>query len=46
MERVEHFESEEDFYAYFDLPFIPPTVREDGSEFTKLDQLSTLITVR
>lgn len=40
---VEHFESEEDFYAYFDLPFIPPTVREDGSEFSKLDQLLSLV---
>ena len=42
---VEHFESEEDFYAYFDLPFIPPTVREDGSEFSKLDQLPSLVTL-
>ncbi|MEK4486669.1 DNA polymerase/3'-5' exonuclease PolX [Psychrobacillus sp. FSL H8-0484] len=42
---VEHFESEQDFYAYFDLPFIPPTVREDGSEFTKLDQLPFLVTL-
>lgn len=40
---VEHFESEEDFYAYFDLPFIPPTVREDGSEFSKLDLLPSLV---
>lgn len=40
---VEHFDSEEDFYAYFDLPFIPPTVREDGSEFSKLDQLPLLV---
>ncbi|WP_419958687.1 DNA polymerase/3'-5' exonuclease PolX [Psychrobacillus psychrotolerans] len=40
---VEHFESEEDFYAYFDLPFIPPTVREDGSEFSKLEQLPSLV---
>lgn len=42
---IEHFESEKDFYAYFDLPFIPPTVREDGSEFAKLDQLSSLVTL-
>jgi DNA polymerase (family 10) len=40
---VEHFNSEEDFYAFFDLPFIPPTVREDGSEFSKLDQLPLLV---
>ncbi|TQR19864.1 DNA polymerase/3'-5' exonuclease PolX [Psychrobacillus vulpis] len=41
--NMQHFHSEEDFYAYFDLPFIPPTVREDGSEFTKLDQLPFLV---
>ena len=26
------FNSEEEFYAHFDLPFIPPELREDGSE--------------
>jgi DNA polymerase (family X) len=26
------FTSEEEFYKYFDLPFIPPEVREDGKE--------------
>jgi len=26
------FESEEDFYNHFGLPFIPPEMREDGSE--------------
>lgn len=40
---VQHFKTEEEFYAFFDLPFIPPTVREDGSEFTKLEQLSQLV---
>ncbi|WP_313891644.1 DNA polymerase/3'-5' exonuclease PolX [Psychrobacillus sp.] len=42
---MQHFNSEQEFYAYFDLPFIPPTVREDGSEFAKLDQLSALVTL-
>ncbi|MDI2588313.1 DNA polymerase/3'-5' exonuclease PolX [Psychrobacillus sp. NEAU-3TGS] len=42
---MQHFNSEEEFYAYFDLPFIPPTVREDGSEFSKLDQLPLLVTL-
>ncbi|WP_391202366.1 DNA polymerase/3'-5' exonuclease PolX [Psychrobacillus sp. L4] len=42
---VQHFETEKAFYAYFDLPYIPPTVREDGSEFSKLDQLPSLITL-
>ncbi|MGE8078517.1 DNA polymerase/3'-5' exonuclease PolX [Peribacillus loiseleuriae] len=26
------FDSEEAFYAHFDLPFIPPEIREDGTE--------------
>ncbi|RDI44213.1 DNA polymerase/3'-5' exonuclease PolX [Falsibacillus pallidus] len=26
------FESEKDFFAHFNLPFIPPEIREDGSE--------------
>ncbi|MEI4769350.1 DNA polymerase/3'-5' exonuclease PolX [Psychrobacillus sp. FJAT-51614] len=42
---VQHFQSEEEFYAFFDLPFIPPTVREDGLEFTKLEQLPLLVTL-
>ncbi|MFJ7971132.1 DNA polymerase/3'-5' exonuclease PolX [Psychrobacillus sp. NPDC096389] len=42
---MQHFDSEAEFYAYFDLPFIPPSVREDGSEFSKLDQLSSLVTL-
>ncbi|MDX8363990.1 DNA polymerase/3'-5' exonuclease PolX [Cytobacillus sp. IB215665] len=28
------FSSEEDFYSYFDLNYIPPELREDGSEVT------------
>ncbi|TQR16179.1 DNA polymerase/3'-5' exonuclease PolX [Psychrobacillus soli] len=42
---MQHFNSEAEFYAYFDLPFIPPSVREDGSEFWKLDQLPLLVTL-
>lgn len=42
---MQHFNSEAEFYAYFDLPFIPPSVREDGSEFSKLDQLPLLVTL-
>ena len=26
------FSSEDEFYAHFDLPFIPPEMREDGKE--------------
>ncbi|WP_417900807.1 DNA polymerase/3'-5' exonuclease PolX [Bacillus haimaensis] len=30
--EVTHFETEEEFFKHFDLPFIPPEVREDGTE--------------
>ncbi len=36
------FESEEAFFAHFDLPFIPPTVRENGRELERLDELAAL----
>ncbi|MFF2755116.1 DNA polymerase/3'-5' exonuclease PolX [Psychrobacillus sp. NPDC058041] len=42
---IQHFESEYEFYNYFGLPFIPPTVREDGSELGTLDQLPFLVTL-
>lgn len=29
------FDTEEDFYAHFGLPFIPPEMREDGTEVEK-----------
>lgn len=37
------FESEEAFFAHFDLPFIPPTVRESGRELERLDELEGLL---
>ncbi len=36
------FDSEESFFAHFDLPFIPPTVRESGRELERLDELAGL----
>lgn len=30
------FNSEKEFYQHFDLPFIPPEIREDGSEIEKV----------
>ena len=39
------FESEEAFFAHFDLPFIPPTVRESGKELDRLDELENLVTL-
>lgn len=42
---VKTFESEEQFFAHFGLPFIPPTVREDGNEVNRLDELKEIITI-
>lgn len=39
------FESEEAFFAHFDLPFIPPTVREDGREIDRIDELPSLVSL-
>ncbi|MBT2582471.1 DNA polymerase/3'-5' exonuclease PolX [Planococcus sp. ISL-109] len=39
------FDSEEEFYAHFDLPFIPPTVREDGREIDRIDELPSLVSI-
>lgn len=39
------FDSEEEFFAHFDLPFIPPTVRESGKELERLDELDNLVTL-
>ncbi|KMJ56977.1 hypothetical protein AB685_18415 [Bacillus sp. LL01] len=30
--EVKHFKTEEDFFKHFNLPFIPPEIREDGTE--------------
>ncbi|MEC1180470.1 DNA polymerase/3'-5' exonuclease PolX [Metasolibacillus meyeri] len=37
------FASEQDFFAHFDLPFIPPTVRESGKELERLEELQQLV---
>ncbi|RUL46491.1 DNA polymerase/3'-5' exonuclease PolX [Lysinibacillus antri] len=39
------FDSEEQFFAHFNLPFIPPTVRESGKELERLDELAGLVTM-
>ncbi|MGK7377951.1 DNA polymerase/3'-5' exonuclease PolX [Planococcus sp. 1R117A] len=40
---VATFASETDFYAHFGLPFIPPTVREDGRELDLLDDIPLIV---
>lgn len=42
---IKTFESEEQFFAHFDLPFIPPTVRETGKELERLDELDKLVSL-
>ncbi|MBU9672947.1 DNA polymerase/3'-5' exonuclease PolX [Planococcus sp. CP5-4] len=39
------FESEEAFFAHFNLPFIPPTVREDGREIDRIGELPSLVSL-
>ncbi|WP_211653884.1 DNA polymerase/3'-5' exonuclease PolX [Planococcus alpniumensis] len=39
------FETEEAFFAHFDLPFIPPTVREDGREIDRIGELPSLVSL-
>lgn len=40
---IRTFETEEQFFAHFDLPFIPPTVRESGKELDRLAELDDLV---
>lgn len=40
---VQTFSTETEFFAHFGLPFIPPSVREDGRELDRLDELSELV---
>lgn len=42
---VKTFKSEEEFFAHFNLPFIPPTIRENGQELERLDEISQLVTL-
>lgn len=37
------FNTEKDFFAHFDLPFIPPTVRAGTHEFERLDDIPNLV---
>lgn len=37
------FESEEQFFNHFGLPFIPPTLRQNGQELDRVDELPGLV---
>ncbi|CAH0346281.1 DNA polymerase/3'-5' exonuclease PolX [Bacillus sp. CECT 9360] len=39
------FDKEEDFFAHFGLPFIPPEVREDGTEVEHFHEAGKLISL-
>ncbi|WP_432352124.1 DNA polymerase/3'-5' exonuclease PolX [Sporosarcina sp. A2] len=39
------FESEEDFFGHFDLPFIPPNLRQDGRELDRVEELPGLVSL-
>ncbi|WP_191560660.1 DNA polymerase/3'-5' exonuclease PolX [Metabacillus idriensis] len=41
--EITTFQSEEEFYAHFDLPFFPPEIREDGTEVEKYSRDMKLI---
>lgn len=43
--QIVTFHSEEEFFAHFGLPYIPPTVRESGKELDLLDELKDLVTI-
>ena len=43
---VATFTSEADFYAHFGLPYIPPSIREDGRELDRLDDLPNLVDMK
>ncbi|ARF16306.1 DNA polymerase/3'-5' exonuclease PolX [Sporosarcina ureae] len=42
--HVQTFSSETEFFAHFDLPFIPPSIRKDGTELDRAEEISTLVT--
>ncbi len=41
--EIKTFQSESDFFHHFDLPFIPPEIREDGKEVEEYDGNRKLI---
>ncbi|KAB7706003.1 DNA polymerase/3'-5' exonuclease PolX [Bacillus aerolatus] len=41
--EVKTFQTEEEFYHYFELPWIPPEIREDGTEVEAFKEEGSLI---
>lgn len=44
--EVHTFESEKAFFNHFDLPFIPPVLRQDGRELDRVDEIETLVDIK
>lgn len=42
---VTTFESEEQFFAHFGMPFIPPALRMDSHEIDRVDEIAGLVTI-
>ena len=40
---IKTFESEADFFAFFDLPFIPPSLRKDGTEIDRAHEIEEIV---
>jgi DNA polymerase (family 10) len=40
---IKTFESEADFFAFFELPFIPPSLRKDGTEIDRAHEIADLV---
>ncbi|WP_342535896.1 DNA polymerase/3'-5' exonuclease PolX [Sporosarcina sp. FSL K6-3508] len=41
--NVQTFKSEKEFFAHFDLPFIPPSIRKDGTEIERADEIANIV---
>lgn len=43
--KITHFSSEEQFFHHFQLPYIPPEVREDGKEIERITEKTSFISL-
>ncbi|MFD0944242.1 DNA polymerase/3'-5' exonuclease PolX [Savagea faecisuis] len=42
---MQTFDTEEQFFNHFDLPFIPPNLRQNGAELEKLDEMERMVKI-
>ncbi len=43
--EVTTFDTEAEFFAHFDLPFIPPALRQNGRELDRISEIPGLVTI-